>query len=316
MKSESVSMLISIIVPVYNRADYISRCIKSIEQCYVDNYECIIVDDGSTDETAHICDNFSEQNHNIQVIHIANSGVSNARNIGISVAKGEYITFVDSDDYIKKIDFGFLKTNHDLYVLNMGSSDGNTEKFIKHKAFDRLEQNFVEFPNLMNSVCNKLFKKSIVDEHSIRFNKEYFYSEDLLFVTNYLSYTSKYKFVNLNYYVYYENPCSATHEYTREKLESNIRACNDACNYIRGSNAFASPEYLVDYLNMNNIVQYLINPYTYAPEKYRAFNPRKKIWHFGKRLDLLLITALANIHIDVPAWIYVSIKKRHKNKYN
>ncbi len=309
-------MLISVIVPVYNRANYIRRCIESIEQCYVDNYECIIVDDGSTDETAQICDDFSNRNHNIKTIHITNSGVSNARNVGIAAAKGEYITFIDSDDYIKKINFDFLKASYDLYILNMGNSDGNTETFAKHKVLDEIEQNFVEFPTLMNSVCNKLFKKNIIDEHCIRFNKEYFYSEDLLFVAKYLSCTSKYKFINQNYYVYYENPCSATRGYTREKLESNIRACNEACNYIRGSNAFASPEYLIDYLNMNNIVQYLINPYTYAPENYRAFNPSKKIWHFGKRLDLLLITALANIHIDVPAWIYASIKKKYINKYN
>ena len=94
-------MKFSIIIPVYNVEKYIEKCLISIlEQSYSD-YEIIVVDDGSKDKSGVICDEFSQKYNQITVIHIPNGGVSNARNIGISKATGEYYWFIDSDDYIK-----------------------------------------------------------------------------------------------------------------------------------------------------------------------------------------------------------------------
>ena len=93
--------MISIIVPVYNVQDYLDRCVKSIVgQTYTDT-EIILVDDGSTDNSGNMCDKWAERDQRIKVIHKENGGLSSARNAGIDKANGDYISFIDSDDYIE-----------------------------------------------------------------------------------------------------------------------------------------------------------------------------------------------------------------------
>ena len=97
-----MSELISVIVPIYNVELYLKRCIDSILCQTYENLEIILIDDGSTDESGKICDEYQTMDKRIKVIHTKNRGAANARNCGINLAKGEYIGFVDSDDYIKK----------------------------------------------------------------------------------------------------------------------------------------------------------------------------------------------------------------------
>ena len=108
-------MKFSIIIPVYNVEKYLKKCLTSIVQQNFNDYELILVDDGSTDMSGKICDEFEEKYNNIIVMHISNSGVSNARNKGLEIARGEYIWFVDSDDYIRDNIMTFL---YDTAVCN------------------------------------------------------------------------------------------------------------------------------------------------------------------------------------------------------
>ena len=92
--------MISIIIPVYNVKLYLDNCIQSvIQQSYTD-FECILVDDGSTDGSSEICDQWAEKDNRIIIVHQPNGGVSSARNKGLEQAKGEYICFIDSDDWV------------------------------------------------------------------------------------------------------------------------------------------------------------------------------------------------------------------------
>ena len=100
MKDEKT--LISIIVPVYRTEKYLDRCVESIVNQTYKNLEIILVDDGSPDDCPKMCDEWAKKDKRIKVIHKENGGVSSARNIGIKSAKGKYIGFVDSDDYIEK----------------------------------------------------------------------------------------------------------------------------------------------------------------------------------------------------------------------
>ena len=104
--------LISIIVPVYNVEQYLRKCIESIKNQTYTNIEIIIVDDGSTDNSGAICDELKQTDNRIQVLHKKNGGLSDARNAGLKIAKGEFVGFVDSDDYIKEDMF------ETLYKLN------------------------------------------------------------------------------------------------------------------------------------------------------------------------------------------------------
>ena len=92
--------LISVIVPVYNIEKYLERCVNSIREQTYTNLEILLVDDGSTDSSGTICDKFAEEDNRVRVFHKENGGSSSARNLGIAEAKGEYLGFVDSDDYI------------------------------------------------------------------------------------------------------------------------------------------------------------------------------------------------------------------------
>src|SRR5699024_7536935 len=114
---------VSVIVPVYNSEKYLTQCIESlIEQTY-DNIEIIIVNDGSTDNSGMICKDFEERDNRVKVFNIPNSGVSTARNIGIEKSKGDYITFVDSDDWVDRnmIEFAVEKITVDNSDIVMWS---------------------------------------------------------------------------------------------------------------------------------------------------------------------------------------------------
>ena len=91
--------LLSVIVPIYNVEKYLKQCIESVIKQQLDSYELILVDDGSTDSSKSICDNYSEKNANIKVFHKKNEGASSARNYGLKKASGKYVLFLDSDDW-------------------------------------------------------------------------------------------------------------------------------------------------------------------------------------------------------------------------
>ena len=94
-------MLISIIIPVYNVEDYLHYAIESLEKQTYKNFEIILVNDGSTDDSGKLCDEYSEKYSNVRVFHKENGGLSDARNFGVQQAKGEFITFLDPDDYLE-----------------------------------------------------------------------------------------------------------------------------------------------------------------------------------------------------------------------
>lgn len=125
---------ISIIVPVYNVERYIERCVESICQQTYTNTEIILVDDGSTDSSGKICDEIAVKDPRIRVIHQQNSGLSAARNAGLAVAKGEYIAFVDSDDYIAQEMYSVMIENMEKYDLDIIGCTSFRDKGEKYRA--------------------------------------------------------------------------------------------------------------------------------------------------------------------------------------
>ncbi len=173
---------ISIIIPVYNTEEYISDCLDSILSQTYKNFEVIIVDDGSTDNSFNIVKDYQKNNNNITVLHIENSGVSAARNIGIKHAKGEFLLFVDSDDTLYDYCLStFVKelTNFDLDLL-IGGSDITHHPYNKKSKYwgknlisNSPKQSFEIYAtgNFIITPWNKLVKKSFIIEHDLFFEQ-------------------------------------------------------------------------------------------------------------------------------------------------
>ena len=208
--------LISVIVPVYNVEPYIAKCIESIQNQTHMNLEIILVDDGSKDESGDICDQYAAYDERIVVIHQENGGLSAARNAGIEVAKGDYIAFVDSDDYIGTTvyeDMLNLMKEHDLDIIEFtafrdksgtvieGCNDGQIEIYEKDDAL-RLAMH-----DGFTSVWNKLYKRDIVI--NIRFPEGRKF-EDSAISYLYVANANRVGHINRSYYYYRLNLNSIT----------------------------------------------------------------------------------------------------------
>lgn len=250
-------MIISIIVPVYNAEKYIHRCINSISSQTYTNYELILVDDGSSDNSAAICDTYAKNNDKIKVIHQKNSGPGPSRNNGIEHATGDYILFVDSDDYIHNCTLKTLvecaqENNHPDVIL-FDYIMGNEKHSIKRNTLPKVGNGFVDTKNaILNSAGStwcKMYKTTIITENSITF-PALLRKEDFVFNKAALSYCKTVFYIKEHMYFYYNNTNSIVH--TTSFSEKNQRAAfNSLLDQI-------APQYieLVNTLKINN---YLIS---------------------------------------------------------
>ena len=187
---------ISVIVPIYNVEAYLERCVESILQQTYANFELILINDGSADSSGQICDYLASQYENIKVYHIENAGVSNARNMGIQLATGAWITFIDSDDFVTQdylatlasavegVNVGFvIAPLHHIkngIVTDLPSHSGKTELWSTEETMKEL---------LMTTRTSffpvaKLFKRDLLADE--KFNTNYHLAEDALFLTELL----------------------------------------------------------------------------------------------------------------------------------
>ena len=176
--------LISLIIPVYKVEKYLEKCIQSVINQTYENLQIILVDDGSPDNCGKICDEYAKKDHRIEVIHKSNGGLSDARNKGLEIAKGEYIGFVDSDDYIEadmyEVLYNLLKQyNADVSICNFYTvSQGKIS--IKNADNGINEYNRIEIlkeilldKNIQSYAWNKLYKKELFDEIKYPIRKKY-----------------------------------------------------------------------------------------------------------------------------------------------
>lgn len=191
--------MISVIIPVYNVAHYLDECVRSVTEQTYREWECILVDDGSTDGSGMICDEWGKRDERIRVIHKNNGGVASARNRGIKEAKGEYVVFVDSDDWLGKAHLSNLikGPTADLVVSGIrqyqfGRQYQDTKPSVAQTITltqDCLRQ-FVDLNDkyLLYGPVAKLYKTSIIKEHDICFPVACSFGEDLQFNLLYLAY--------------------------------------------------------------------------------------------------------------------------------
>ena len=189
---------ISIIVPVYNVEKYLRRCVDSILAQTFTDFELILVDDGSKDNSGAVCAEYAEKNSRVIVIHKENGGVSSARNAGLERANGTYIMFCDSDDFVtqswtQKLYQLISKDEVDLAVcryrkVSSGDMSHSYEPIMPPSCtiMQRCQCFDIWRMGIMQSVWNKIFKRSIICENHIRFDQSLSHAEDTLFVFEYL----------------------------------------------------------------------------------------------------------------------------------
>lgn len=225
-------IMVSIIVPVYNIEKYIGRCVNSIIEQEHKNIEIILIDDGSSDGSGDIIDGFAQKDHRINVIHKKNEGVSCARNKGLEIAKGEYILFIDGDDYIDR-DYTsyFLKLAIDNKCdIAMGLNRYIKENEIQIKedtpyvleSIRVMEKIYTERINV--AVWNKIYNRSFLCKNNIRFNNEIWYGEGMLFNIKCLQYTDKVAIGERKVYHQVYRPNSAMRNFNLESSYCGIRS--------------------------------------------------------------------------------------------
>ena len=191
----------SIIIPVYNVEAYLEECINSLLRQTNYDYEIILIDDGSSDQSASICNKYC--NYKVKVIHQENSGVSNSRNVGINKAKGKYILFIDPDDYV-------LDDYLDIIDKNIGEYDMlifSYNKLYMNKIIEGFKCNdVISSTNAMrcliddNKFCgyvwNKVYKRDIIDKYQLKFDPSVSMCEDVLFNFQYLLHSNNIKAID------------------------------------------------------------------------------------------------------------------------
>mgnify|MGYP003177663741 FL=1 len=204
---------VSIIVPVYNKEKYLSECVDSILRQNFKDFELILVDDGSKDSSWNIIKEYANKDKRVVPVHQENAGVSAARNAGLDRAQGKWICFVDADDYLPKDGIQILvehgeKSNAD--IVNANATRVEDDKQFKIFNFNNEIVKGNIYPRLVHfAPWAQLFKRSIIEEHHLRYVKGLAYSEDNVFILYYSLYASSIEFVNDSVYNYRINSDSA-----------------------------------------------------------------------------------------------------------
>lgn len=220
---------ISIVVPVYNAEKSISRCIDSILSQTFSDFELLLINDGSKDKSGVICDDYSEKDKRVRVFHKENGGVSSARNVGLDKAKGEYLCFCDSDDYVdsdwisnftcyfpsEMIIQGFKWQKENDVQWNFVKNQVGTFGLIE--ALDSLHS-----LNNMGYLWCRCFKKSIIEKYHIRFVEAYLLREDYEFITSYCTHIARVSLVSSCSYNYFM-PNYGGSKYNRVEIEEDIK---------------------------------------------------------------------------------------------
>lgn len=224
--------VISVIVPVYNKKRYIERTLQTIQQQSFRDFECLLIDDGSTDGSGEICDDFAEQDSRFKVFHIPNGGVSHARNLGLDHARGEYITFIDADDgvqvdYLENLWRCEMESGADLVISGCEkiAADGTVLQRVipHHQGTVRFDELLPEFAReqletgVYGFCCAKLFSYRLAQ--GVRFDKELKLAEDFDF---YLKLYETIETVHLDshaYYQYLQDAENSTGNTASEKID-------------------------------------------------------------------------------------------------
>lgn len=287
---KSAIPLISIILPVFNAERTISRCIKSVLDQTLSNFELIIINDGSRDSTLNICKYFESKSNQIKILCQENKGVSSARNKGIEISLGKYICFIDADDWIDtRYLAAFFEKEPDrreiVFQDCIEESDNvsSIKCYFSNKRYNRTELgNCVDEQKLLNygyPFC-KLYRKDVIEKYRIRFNENIFFIEDRIFLLEYLQYIDYFRFTDNAFYHYtFEDEQQQSLTFKHNSYESEINAYfieKDLLNKLFKQFSFNN-ETIQYCKSCNGFLLYRAMRTMYRPEWRKPFRDRLKI---------------------------------------
>ena len=267
--------MLSIIIPVYNTKEYLERCVSSLAGQMVKDTEVILVDDGSTDGSDKMCDMYADKYEWLKTIHKKNGGLASARNAGMAVAEGEYIAFLDSDDWFSE---GTLETVHsvineaapDLIGFGCARTDGKVSfrqslppyedglvRDIHRVKADAISNKRLFETGLLRSVCMHVFRKDIIERSGLEFISErILLNEDYLFLVRYIMQISNYYSLRRVFYNYYVRENSLTTSYLTNMFERKSKLLDEYRKYIKADEEFG---YRLKLFELTNCYECLAN---------------------------------------------------------
>lgn len=304
---------ISIIIPIYNSERTLRRCINSVIRQTYDNVEILLIDDGSTDSSAAICDSYKKMDERIRVIHKKNGGVSDARNVGVSNASGIYISFVDSDDfveptYIEQL-YNISKEQHcDLSVCNYIDDSNNTKQentVTVYRDLDEKINSLITNKNIENYLWNKLFIAKLFK--GIVF-QQYTVMEDYDIMYKLFEKANGVAVTDQILYHYTQREASLTHQVDSNIVIDSIKIRNK--RYIYLSRRISNSRIIrADYYN--NFIQLL---FLSLRKKYSAVieyvNSNKKSLHFSRSDSVFKYLSIKNRVKYIYCAVLLKVKSR------
>ena len=263
---------ISVIIPVYNAADFLPRAVGSILMQEYDDLEVIIVNDGSTDDSAAVCDELAEHDMRVRVIHKENGGVSSARNAGLDSARGEFVMFVDADDAIRDGALDKMYSKNSDFVLAgfekiVGTAIKDKYRPSSDRTYNGTDSICVFFDKvlprkntyILNSACFKLFRRSILTDHGIRFVEGLSFAEDKMFVMTFLQYVERVRTIPFVVYSYFQRPGSLSCDMKSESHARHVfRLLEVYATVLKGLNErFAASKRISNLYHMDFVGRYV-----------------------------------------------------------
>ena len=263
-RKESIKIVgkVSIIVPVYNAQEYIEQCILSILKQTYESIELILVDDGSSDASGAICNEYANKDNRVKVISQENQGVSAARNNGLALVTGEYVMFVDADDYLHSNDaiaslILAAKENEYPDVVQFRKVNDKT-KYDSQRKSGQMPINGSLISEMLvderlNTLWNKFYKRSLVETNNLSFPSGIRMGEDLLFNANFFKFAETIVFLDRQLYFYrVDNLDSVTNRYIVNKYDD-LMFVNGELAKILGRNS-ARLRSALNYIRMKNVI--------------------------------------------------------------
>lgn len=235
---------ISIIVPIYRVEKYIRRCLDSISAQIFTDWECLLVDDGSPDNSGKICDEYALKDSRFRVLHKENGGVSSARQTGLDASSGEYIIHVDPDDWIEQQMLSAMynkavSTNANVVLCDYYYETDSRSIYCKQSP-SALDSSVVlkeMFIHLMGVCWNKLVKRETILNNNVRFPEGINYCEDLCFNAQLFKNNISVEYIDSAFYHYVSNPNSLVSVYKYSRIEENIAVVNFLKNALSNIDA-------------------------------------------------------------------------------